>query len=366
MHWEINVDKNEINYGFLIFGRQLFIGQNNTLLNMPLKSKRGKSMIKRILVIGSVNWDTFININRFPNIGETLPSSGESLSAAGGKGANQAVACIRCSIPTQFIGQWGNDVHGTTLKTVLHENGIDISLCRTVPGATGQALIFRFPSGDNSIVLIGGANQKHWPSTNDDDDDILPDEIQEAIQNASMILLQREIPDGMNSILAQFAHGHGIPVMLDMGGNDADLDPFIFNYLTYLCPNATELQNMTGQNVATLEDAIAVGRTFVTKYPDVNLLVTVGDQGACLLSSSSQYTVQSVPVDQVVDTTGAGDCFRAVFAVAIVNGASPQEALRRAAQSSAQCITKTGGLESMPFVGIISSSGVVPTDGQMS
>jgi ribokinase len=119
----------------------------------------------------------------------------------GGKGANQAAGIAKLlqgtSRRVQYCGQFGNDSHAPMLADKLRATGCDTSLCHTVDGATGQAFIILYTGGDNSVILVGGANQ-NWPSQ-------LYDDLKQAIVNAAVVVLQREIPQRINTLVAQVA-----------------------------------------------------------------------------------------------------------------------------------------------------------------
>ena len=119
-----------------------------------------------VLVVGSVNADIVVSIPRLPVPGETLLGSGGQV-LPGGKGANQAVAAGRLGAEVgtkvKFSGVFGSDVHAPMLRETMLKAGVDLSLSFTSPGPTGQAVILLQPGGENSIVLVPGANAD-WPA----------------------------------------------------------------------------------------------------------------------------------------------------------------------------------------------------------
>lgn len=142
-----------------------------------------------ILVVGSVNADLIVQVDRLPVPGETLKGGGGQV-LPGGKGANQAVAASRLGAPVKFCGVFGSDSFGTMLRSTMTTSGADISLSFTSEGPTGQAVILLQAGGENSIVLIPGANAD-WPKGWQDT--LLP-----AVAEAGLVMLQREIPDEVN------------------------------------------------------------------------------------------------------------------------------------------------------------------------
>jgi ribokinase len=196
---------------------------------------------KPLLVIGSLNADIILEISRFPKQGETLGARSDSTGymVPGGKGANQAVAAARAgsSIPTCFVSMFGNDSHATALKDSLLSSGVDVSLCMDCDVPSGQAFIFLEEDGQNSILIVGGSN-KAFPSN------CVSKNLLSAIQGASAVMLQREIPEALNIEVAQAAKKAGVPVIFDMGGEDSPLPDVLLPLLEFVCPNETELSRL--------------------------------------------------------------------------------------------------------------------------
>ncbi|KAA8526726.1 hypothetical protein F0562_009045 [Nyssa sinensis] len=144
------------------------------------------------------NADIYVEIDRLPNEGETISAkSGQTL--AGGKGANQAVCGGKLSYPTYFWGQVGEDAHGKLITEALEGGGVQLDHLNVVSAApTGHAVVMLQPDGQNSIIIVGGANMCCWP-------DNLSDEDLEVVRNAGIVLLQREIPDSVNIQVAKAA-----------------------------------------------------------------------------------------------------------------------------------------------------------------
>lgn len=304
---------------------------------------------KHILVVGSVNADIVVEISRLPVRGETLSASkaDTGIFFPGGKGSNQAAAAakiIGVNHPTlcvKFAGQFGNDAHGEALKNALEGAGVDTTLANHSVCPSGQAIVFVYPDGDNSIVIVGGANRA-WPAN-------LPTALTNAIKSAAIILLQCEIPEHINALVAKTAAKANIPVMWDTGGDDISISADLLPLLTYVCPNETELARLTKREVNSIDDAIAAAR-FLQGQGAKNVLVTLGSDGSVLVPVDDSKVVlqKCFKVKNVVDTTGAGDCFRGAFAVALAEGRQVQECMTRAAAASALCVKRAGALTSLP------------------
>ena len=149
-----------------------------------------------LVVVGSANADIYVEIDRLPKEGETLlAKSGQTL--AGGKGANQAACGGKLSYPTYFVGQVGEDYYGKLVTEALRSGGVCLDHVTTVGGApTGHAVVMLQSDGQNSIIVVGGANMSCWPET-------LPNEDLEVVRSAGIVLLQREIPDPINIQVAK-------------------------------------------------------------------------------------------------------------------------------------------------------------------
>lgn len=151
-----------------------------------------------LVVVGSANADIYVEIERLPKEGETISAkTGQTL--AGGKGANQAACGAKLMYPTYFVGRLGEDAHGKLIAEALGDGGCGVHLdyVRSVNDEpTGHAVVMLQSDGQNSIIIVGGANMKAWPETMSDDD-------LEIVRNAGIVLLQREIPDSINIQVAK-------------------------------------------------------------------------------------------------------------------------------------------------------------------
>jgi ribokinase len=152
-----------------------------------------------LVVVGSANADIYVEIDRLPKEGETISAkTGQTL--AGGKGANQAACGAKLSYPTYFVGQVGEDAHGKLITEALKNGGVNLDCVRNLSDVpTGHAVVMLQPDGQNSIIIVGGANMSCWPEK-------LSDEDLEVVRKAGVVLLQREIPDLVNIQVAKVRH----------------------------------------------------------------------------------------------------------------------------------------------------------------
>ncbi|KAL3613712.1 hypothetical protein CASFOL_041786 [Castilleja foliolosa] len=294
-----------------------------------------------LVVVGSANADIYVEIDRLPKEGETVSArTGQTL--AGGKGANQAVCGGRLEYPTFFVGQIGEDAHGKLIAEELESGGVLIDHLRSVGGApTGHAVVMLRADGQNSIIIVGGANMTCWPES-------LCGEDLEVVKNAGIVLLQREIPDFVNIQVAKAATSAHVPVILDAGGVDAPIPPELLKLIDILSPNESELARLTNMPTESFEQiSQAVGECH--KMGVKQVLVKLGAKGSVLFTQGEEPIRQPIiSARKVIDTTGAGDTFTAAFAVALVEGKSKTECLRFAAAAASLCVQVKGAIPSMP------------------
>lgn len=288
-----------------------------------------------IAVIGSLNMDIVVESDRFPVQGETL--LGKAIRfLPGGKGANQAVASARLGASTRMIGAVGGDSFGRELLQALTNEGIECEGVRAIPDATtGIANIF-VSQGDNSIIVLSGANHLLSP------EDI--DRSKQAIEQADIVLLQLEIPLEAVSHAAKLAKSFGKTVVL----NPAPAQPLpesLLRDVDYITPNRTELSLLTGSSdnddlEASMRKLIGMGARHV--------ITTLGSEGSAFIEAGGplvQVPGHKVPV---VDTTGAGDSFNAALAYSLALRKSLEESVSFAAKVSALAVTKFGAQPGMP------------------
>ncbi|KAF8080662.1 hypothetical protein N665_0929s0015 [Sinapis alba] len=316
----------------------------------PSANRNPKSTVKPhappLVVVGSANADIYVEIDRLPKEGETISAkTGQTL--AGGKGANQAACGAKLNYPTYFVGRLGEDAHGKLIAGALGEDGsegcgVHLDYVKSVKGEpTGHAVVMLQSDGQNSIIIVGGANMRGWPEKMSDDE-------LEIVRNAGVVLLQREIPDYINLQVAKAVKKAGVPVILDVGGMDTPIPSELFDSIDILSPNETELSRLTGMPTETFEQ-ISQAVAKCHKLGVKQVLVKLGAKGSALFIEGEKPIQQSIiPAVQVVDTTGAGDTFTAAFAVAMVEGKSREECLRFAAAAASLCVQVKGAIPSMP------------------
>jgi ribokinase len=295
---------------------------------------------KPIVVVGSVNLDLVATSPRVPAPGETI--TGQDFSTFnGGKGANQAVGVARLGYPVSMIGKVGDDAFGAQLKRALREPGVDVRAVATAKGSSGVALINIGADGQNSIVVVPGANG-----------DMRPADIRKnapLLRRAGMIMAQLETPLEALEALGAFAHKLKIPFMLDPAPARA-LPASLLASVTWITPNESETRILCGLDAkepVTPSTAARCAELLLARGPQ-NVIIKMGAQGAFLATADGDRRMAGAFPVTAVDSTAAGDAFNAGFAVSLLEGKSALEAARYAAAVAAISVTRKGAQPSMP------------------
>lgn len=307
------------------------------------------------LVLGSVNVDLVIRGPRLPLPGETV-LGGEFLQAAGGKGANQAVAAARAATGTvAFVGGVGDDLFGTHSREGLSREGLELSGLVTFPQtSTGIALILVDAAGQNQISVASGANARLTP----DHVEALPDEL---FDEARVFLTSLEIPLPTVRRGLERARERGLITILNPAPADRDiLEGNLLSLVDILTPNETELCQLAGElwgpegELSPTSGSRAADNPSRWRAAAVKLrnrgcrtvIATLGPAG-CLAVGDLEFR-QSAPVVRAVDATAAGDAFNGALAVALAEGQPLTAAVRLATATAALSVTRAGAQPSLP------------------
>lgn len=268
----------------------------------------------RVVVVGSLNVDLVTSVESHPRPGETVRGSGLD-RYAGGKGANQAVAAARAgSVEVLMVGRVGADEGGATYRWRLERAGVDVSgVVVDDSEPTGHALIVVDEDGENTIVVVPGANGRVCA------DDLEP---VRRCGPGDVVLLQLEIPLPVVAAAARLAHERGARVVLNVAPY-ASLPPDVVALADPLVANEHE--------AAALADTGGV---------PASLLVTFGAHGASW--DGVEYAAHTVPTHRVRDTTGAGDAFCGALATALATGADRSAAMEAALAAGAAAVQHHG------------------------
>jgi ribokinase len=292
---------------------------------------------KSIVVVGSSNTDMIIRVSRIPRAGETL-LGGEFFTAAGGKGANQAVGAARAGGKVALIARVGKDAFGDQAVAGLRRDGVDVGcVFRDKLAASGVALIFVAKDGENSIAVAGGANAM-----------LSPADVKKAagvIRSAALLVAQLETPLATVTAAVDVAVKAGVPIIL----NPAPARPLpnsLLKRISVLTPNETEAELLTGIRVT---DAAAAAKACskLRSRGVGTVILTLGSRGAFLADDNGQRLVPGFKV-KTVDSTAAGDIFNGALSVALAEGRTVLDAVRFANAAAALSVTRRGAQPSAP------------------
>lgn len=291
--------------------------------------------MKKVLVVGSLNMDMIVSVNAIPIEGETVLATSIE-KHRGGKGANQAVASSRFGANTCMIGTVGNDDNGRILLSGLKSDGVDtkgIIINNSEP--TGMAWITVDKKGQNSIVVIPGANGMLAKDDIDSNDELF--------NEADIVLLQLEIPLETAFYVINKASEKGCKIILNPAPA-VILEEDILSKVDIITPNENELDILTSGNI---DDSLLQKAQKLLDSGVKNVVCTLGEKGAMLVNKSGHALF---PANSViaVDTTGAGDCFNGVLAAELARGINIEEAIKMAVKASSISVTQKGAQPSMP------------------
>ncbi|MBK0006987.1 MULTISPECIES: ribokinase [Priestia] len=281
----------------------------------------------KVTVIGSSSMDLVVTSNIRPGAGETV--LGESFKTVpGGKGANQAVAAARLGADVSMIGCVGEDHYGKAILENFKSNGVSVENVKPVTESDSGTAHIILAEGDNSIVVVKGAN-----------DYITPDYVEKAkekIKEADIVLIQQEIPEETVEYVAQLCQELKVPLLL----NPAPARPLkaeVIEQVSYITPNEHEAELLfEGKEKEEV----------LKQYPN-KLFITEGKQGVRYFNGEKEVVVPSYQVE-TVDTTGAGDTFNAALAVALAEGMGFEKGIQFANRAASLSVTKFGAQGGMP------------------
>lgn len=291
---------------------------------------------RSLLVLGSANIDLVARVSRIPRPGETLMGTSFS-TICGGKGANQAVAAARLGARVSLLGCVGADAFGEQQRAGLAAAGVDLALLKTASGQpTGTAVIEVSDEGENSIVVVPGANFALTP------EDVYA--CREAFEAADVVLMQLEVPVAVVEAALDLARESGTLSILDIG-SDQPITPAVIGKASVVSPNTSEAEHLTGLSVDTPAQ-IAAAAASLRGYGVEHVVMKLGARGSHYFGPAGDHYVPAFSVD-VVDTTAAGDAFTAALG-AVWDAGNPAETLRFANGAGALAATRPGAQPSLP------------------
>lgn len=260
--------------------------------------------MNKITVIGSINLDTNLRVHHMPKPGETIHAT-RHYSAAGGKGANQAVAAARSECEVNFIGGIGSDAVGKEMLDLLQKEGINTDGIKTVEQeSTGQAFITVDDDGQNSITIYAGANYAFGP------EDVLQN--RSLIENSDFLVAQFETPVEATIKGFEIAHKAGVKTILNPAPAMTKIPAELLRLTDVITPNETEAATLTNVQVVDKESAQKAANVLHEQGVSA-VIITIGSKGAFYDYQNKSELIPAYKV-KAVDTTAAGDTFIGVMA----------------------------------------------------
>ncbi|MFA8300141.1 MAG: ribokinase [Hyphomicrobiales bacterium] len=287
-------------------------------------------MKNKILVIGAVNQDIVIKCNQLPMPGETV--EGRDLQYfTGGKGMNQAVAAGLYGGEVHYVGKIGNDHFGSNVNKFINSLPFEKTIERLEEIPTGIALISLAPDGENSITIIKGANDEFK------DQDL---KIIDQFSEKDILLMQNEINTSFNHKAIEKAFNRNMITIYNPAPT-YKIPKDIISKITYLIVNEHELREVFSIEEELKESTIRNLLLELSKQYNTNIILTIGEKGSLATYNNSIIETKGLTMD-VLDTTGAGDCFCGTLAAALSNNKTLKEALEIANLTSAYSVMKIG------------------------
>ena len=316
---------------------------------------------KLVVVVGAINADLVVAADHLPRPGETVVGP-RFERHGGGKGANAAVAASRAGAAVRLVGSVGNDETGRSTVDELRAEGIDVSGIAVLQGeATGVALIVVDPAGENQIAVGSGANSAVSAQQ-------VSNSLSEVLSRAGCVLVSTEIPEESVVAAVEAATSASVPCIL----NPAPVVPAVLRLLAkgpLLTPNLVELSALLAAldrklpgpdgNRKDLAHDLQTAREGAGRFVGISrapVIVTMGGQGALIVTPDGHAEHLPAPPAVVQDTTGAGDTFNGVLATHLAAGDSLGDAVRTAIIAASISVAHVGARAGMPSAALIAAS----------
>ena len=291
----------------------------------------------KVLCFGSLNLDYTYKVPHFVKKGETLAS--ERLQVfGGGKGLNQSVALAKAGTEVYHAGSIGQD--GMFLLDMLKDAGANTDFVKILDTVrTGNAIIQNDKSGDNCIILYGGANQAITREQ--------VDEVMSHFESGDYLVLQNEINE--LGYIVEKAHEKGMIIVLNPSPMNEKILALPLDVINYFILNEVEAAQILGKEDKGEESWEQIADDLLKKFPQATIVLTMGSEGS-VFKNQKETVCQSIYKVQAVDTTAAGDTFSGYFIGGILGGLSAKEAMDQASKASAIAVTRKGAAPSIPVL----------------
>ena len=291
----------------------------------------------KVLCFGSLNIDYTYKVPHFVKKGEPLAS--ERLQVfGGGKGLNQSVALAKAGTEVYHAGSIGQD--GMFLLDMLKDAGANTDFVKILDTVrTGNAIIQNDKSGDNCIILYGGANQAITREQ--------VDEVMSHFESGDYLVLQNEINE--LGYIVEKAHEKGMIIVLNPSPMNEKILALPLDVINYFILNEVEAAQILGKEDKGEESWEQIADDLLKKFPQATIVLTMGSEGS-VFKNQKETVCQSIYKVQAVDTTAAGDTFSGYFIGGILGGLSAKEAMDQASKASAIAVTRKGAAPSIPLL----------------
>lgn len=291
-----------------------------------------------IAVVGAYGVGMTVRTPRFPVAGETV-LGGPYSAGPGGKGSNQAIGAARLGASVEFLTAVGDDVHGRDAMELWRREGVGSGGVRVVPGAsTMVGIILVEPDGENRIVVAPGAAGRLSP------DDVAA--FRGTLAAADLAVVSLEIPLDAALAALRAAHEEGTTTLLNPAPAHR-IPGDAWRFVDVVTPNRTEAPVLLGED-PTSDRTPEQLAGHLRERTGSHVVMTLGADGVLVDDGTVVVTVPPVPVEHVVDTTGAGDAFTAALAVALAEGRALDDAARFAAVAGAHAVTVAEVIPALP------------------
>lgn len=283
----------------------------------------------KVLVFGSLNIDFIYKLEHIVMPNETIKSTTCEVSS-GGKGLNQAMAFAKTGLPVYIASNLGKN--GQVLADTLSSGNVDISLLNHVDEDSGEAIIQVDENGNNAIIVCGNCNEH------------ITEEYIELVfshfEKGDILVIQNEINN--LDLIINTAKDKGIELVFNPSPFNHVIKTLPMNKIDYLFINEVEGKQLTG-----FEDEKSIVKHILKDYPDMKIVLTLGERGA-VYADKSEYIYEPAKKVEVVDTVGAGDTFTGYFIYGVESGKTIKESLQMAAIASSIVIGRHGAGNSIP------------------
>lgn len=285
----------------------------------------------KVLNFGSLNYDYVYSVDHMVQAGETLASGGME-TFFGGKGLNQSIALAKAGVPVYHAGLVGEE--GDAFLDMCRESGVDTTYIRKLDGKSGHTIIQVDKSGQNCILLYGGANRRVTEA--------FIDEVLKDFGEGDVLVLQNEV--NLLDRIIEKAYEKKMIIVLNPSPFDSALDACDMSKVSIFLMNEIEGEQMTGY-----KEPERILAAMKEKFPEAKVVLTLGKDGVVYQHKEEMYTQGIFPV-QTVDTTAAGDTFTGYFVAGLLENMPMPDVLRRCAKASSIAVSRKGAAPSIPTV----------------